>query len=135
MLVVSAVVWVAATSLVLSADTSGPGGGSKLAKPPEKQTTVPVAKSQGAADFPVIGYLEKRDRTITVKAGPNSPVYSVKTADGKVLCDNLSREQLSAQAPELSEFLKTAVADAPGAKTNARVHIKLDASVRDLRLR
>jgi hypothetical protein len=48
----------------------------------------------------------------------------------RIAGENLSKEQLSAQAPELGEFLKTAVADASGAKADARVRVKVDASLR-----
>ena len=89
-----------------------------------------VAMLKAAADFPVVGYIEKRDRTIIIKAGPKGPVYSVKTADGKVLYENLSRERLSAQAPELGEFLKSAVAGSAG-KSGAVV----DASIRSSAIR
>src|ERR1017187_5806807 len=95
----------------------------KLTTPHETQTPVPAKNVKVAADYPVICYLEQRDRTITVKAGPKGPVYSVKTADGKVLYDNLPIEQLSAQAPKLGEFLKTAVAGVGATKADARVSI------------
>ena len=114
----------------MSQDKSPPRTPAKLNASREAQTPTPTAKVKAAADFPVVGYIEKRDRTITIKAGPKGPVYSVKTADGKVLCENLSKEQLSAQAPELGEFLKTAVADASGAKADARVRVRVDASMR-----
>jgi hypothetical protein len=91
----------------------------------------PVVSAQAKADdskgdrgLPVIGYLEKQDKTITIKAGPNGPVYSVAGKDGKVLFENLSAEQLRAQAPELHDFIKTAVAadsKARRLKTDARV--------------
>jgi hypothetical protein len=58
----------------------------------------------------IIGYLEKRDRVITIKSGPKGPVYSVATKGGRVLFENLSADQLRAQAPELHEFIKTGVA-------------------------
>ena len=61
-------------------------------------------------DYPVIGYLEKQDRTITIKSGPKGRVYSVKTSNGKVLCENASLEELRAKAPELHNFVKTGVA-------------------------
>ena len=130
-LLFSAVVLVAAAGLALSQDkapsqTSRP----KLTSPHEAQSAAPVKSLKSTADLPVICYLEQRGRTITVKAGPKGPVYSVKTADGKVLYDNVSLEQLSAQAPPLGEFLKTAVAGTPGAKTDARLRIKIDASAR-----
>jgi hypothetical protein len=130
MLVWSGVVLVAVAGLVLSEDKSPPRTPAKANSLPEAQTTTPKASVKAAADFPVVGYIERRDRTIIVKAGPKGPVYSVKTADGKVLCENLSKEQLSAKAPELGEFLKTAVAGTGGAKSDARVRVKVDASMR-----
>jgi predicted lipoprotein len=129
-LLFSAAVLVAVAGLGLSQDKSPPRTPAKLDPSHAAQTSTPTAKVKPAADFPVVGYIEKRDRTITIKAGPKGPVYSVKTADGKVLCENLSKEQLSAQAPELGEFIKTAVAGVSGTKADARVRVKVDASMR-----
>jgi hypothetical protein len=130
------VVLVAAVGLALSQDKAPPQTNRpKLASPHETQSAAAGKSVKAAADLPVICYLEQRGRTITVKAGPKGPVYSVKTADGKVLYENVSLEQLSAQAPALGEFLKTAVAGAPGAKADARVRIKADASLRGSALR
>lgn len=135
-LLFSGVVLVAAAGLALSQDKATPQTSRpKLTSPHEAQ---PPAHGKGvktAADYPVICYLEQRGRTITVKAGPKGPVYSVKTADGKMLYDNVSLEQLRAQAPALGEFLKTAVAGTPGAKADARVRVKADASLRGSALR
>ena len=130
-LLVGGVVLVAAAGLALSQDKATPQSTPpKLTTPHEAQPSAPGKVIKAAADCPVICYLEQRDRTITVKAGPKGPVYCVKTASGKVLYDNVSLEQLSAQAPALGEFLKTAMAGAPGAKADARVRIKIDASMR-----
>ena len=77
-----------------------------------------------SSGFPIIGYLEKRDRVITIKSTPKGPVYNVATKDGKVLLDNLSAEQLKAQAPEIHAFIKTGMAG------DARVRSsKIDASL------
>ena len=84
--------------------------------------------SSSAAEFRVIGYLEKREQTITIKSGAKGPVYSVKTTDGKVLFENVSAEQLQAKAPELHEFLKSAMAG-NGVVKDAKARIKMDASV------
>ena len=100
----------------------------KQATPPIKASTVRMANSAKDA-FPVIGYIEKRDRTITIKAGPKGPLYSVKTLAGKLLCENVSAEQLRAQAPELNEFLKGAIADSSSGKADARVRVIRDASL------
>ena len=130
-LLVGGVVLVAAAGLALSQDKAPPQSTPpKLTTPHEAQPSAPGKVIKAAADCPVICHLEQRDRTITVKAGPKGPVYCVKTAGGKVLYDNVSLEQLSAQAPALGEFLKTAMAGAPGAKADARVRIKIDASMR-----
>ena len=130
-LMFSGVVLVVMAGLALSQDKAPPQSTRpKLATPHEAQPPAPGKAIKAAADYPVICYLEQRDRTITVKAGPKGPVYCVKTANGKVLYDNVSLEQLSAQAPALGEFLKTSMAGAPGAKADARVRIKIDASLR-----
>ena len=125
----SVVVLVGVAGFALSQDKSPQGIRPKLASPREAQTVAPARSVKAAADYPVIGFLEKRDRTITIKAGPKGPLYSVKTTDGKVLCENLSKEQLSAQAPELGEFLKRAIAGPADAKADARLRPKLDASL------
>jgi len=98
-------------------------------KAPATHAAVPSTNAIAPTDFPIIGYIEKQDREITIKAGPKGTLYSVKTADGKVLFENISSEQLRAQAPDLQEFIKTAVAAQAGPKTDARVRaIKVDAS-------
>jgi hypothetical protein len=130
-LFVAGVVLVAAAGLALSQDKAPPQSTPpKLTSPHETQPPAPGKVTKAAADYPVICYLEQRDRTITVKAGPKGPVYCVKSASGKVLFDNVSIEQLSAQAPALGEFLKTSMAGAPGAKADARLRVRIDASMR-----
>jgi hypothetical protein len=96
------------------------------AKPKPITSSKPSGTTTNAvADFPIIGYIEKRDRTITIKAGQKETIYSVKSADGKVLCNNLTLEQLRAQSPELHEFVKTAVAGniSNGTAADARIRI------------
>jgi len=118
--------------LALSQDKAAPRGTTtELTTPHEAQTAAaPARAAKGNAEYPVICYLEQRGRTITVKAGPKGPLYSVKAADGKVLYENVSLERLSAQAPALGEFLKRAVAGAGGAKSDARLRIWADLGLR-----
>jgi hypothetical protein len=113
-------------------------GGIALAQEKSKPQTAPVASPAPAASAQakaadaesdrgllVIGYLEKKDKTITIKAGLNGLVYSVAERNGKVLFENLSANQLKAQAPELHDFIKTAVAAGPGkGKTAADVRVQ-----------
>src|SRR5262245_45948830 len=63
-----------------------------------------------ATEFSVIGFLEKRDQTITIKASSKGTVYSSKNAKGKMLFENLTADELRAQAPEIHELIKNAVA-------------------------
>ncbi len=132
MLVVGGAVLVAA-GLALSEEKSAQSARPGLTNSHKARTAGPARSVKSAADLPVIGYLKGRDHMITIKAGPKGPLYSVTTADGKVLYENVSREQLSAKAPELGEFLKTAVASPAGAagtnKADARLRPVLDASI------
>jgi len=57
-----------------------------------------------------VGTLEKGDHIITLKSGPQGPVYSVATKEGKVLFEDVSAEQLKAQAPDVHALLKTGFA-------------------------
>ena len=85
---------------------------------PADRTTVFVAKDEQApaktpiesTDLIPIVQLETRDKLVTVQSGPGGLVYLVQTKDGKVLHNNLSEDQLKAQAPEIHELIKTAVA-------------------------
>jgi len=113
-------VLVGLVTLVLAEDKPAKSGAPKAAAAPVSNLRT---KTSSRADFPVIGHIERRDRTITIKAGLKGTLYSVRSADGAVLFENLSAEQLRAKAPELDEMIKTAVAG------DARI-IKADASMR-----
>src|SRR5438067_8228777 len=63
-----------------------------------------------ATNFALIGHLETRDKIVTIQSGANGLRYLVKTKEGKVLHENLSEEQLKAQAPEIHELIKMSVA-------------------------
>jgi len=82
--------------------------------PQPKRPAAAVTNAAPRSAFPVIGYLEGRGQTITIKAGPKGPVYSGKTAEGKTLFEDLSTDQLRAQAPKTYQLLKTGVASDSG---------------------
>ena len=99
---------------------------------PAARTTVSVAKDEKAsantpcesADLIPIVRLETRDKLVTVQSGPGGLVYLVQAKDGKVLHENLSEDQLKAQAPELHELIKTAVAGS-GSKDDSFMDARL----------
>jgi len=63
-----------------------------------------------ATNSALIGHLETRDKIVTIQSGATGLRYLVKTKEGKVLHENLSEEQLKAQAPEIHELIKMSVA-------------------------
>jgi hypothetical protein len=108
-----------------SVDTAVPVATAAKTNTASAPATAPVAKTDARDSYIVIGYLEKRDGTvITIKSGPKGAAYTVASKDGKVLYENLSSDQLQAKAPELHDFIKSAVAGDSKAK-----------SVKDSRLR
>jgi hypothetical protein len=113
------------TGLLLSQEKPSPTAPSKPTSAAKQVTNTAPTTTNAASDFPIIGHIEKRDRTITIEAGPKETIYSVKSADGKVLCNNLTLEQLRAQSPELHEFVKTAVVGniSNGASGDSRLRI------------
>lgn len=59
---------------------------------------------------PVIVHLQTRNEIITVMAGPDGPVYTVRAREGRMLGQRLSERELQAQLPKIYRFLKTAYA-------------------------
>ena len=121
MLATASVFLLLIAGMVFSDEAKRSTGTDATTKPPETK----AGASTNSGQFTVIGYLEKRDRVITIKAGRNGTVYSVATKDGKVLFENVSAEQLKAEAPQIHELIKTGVAG------DARVQPrKIDMSLR-----
>ena len=117
------------TGLVLAQEKAPAGNAATNAAP--SATASSPGKVQKGETLTVIGYLEKRDRVITIKSGPKGVVYTVTTKGGKVLFENLSAQQLRAQAPELHDFIKNSVAgdaSASSLKRSGRADARLDAS-------
>lgn len=106
--------------------------------PPPQTTTAQSATTRPAATtpkratgYPVIGHLEQRNRTITLKAGPQGTLYVVKSKDGKVLAAESTLEELKAQLPEVYDFLRTATGKAKPGKLPANdAALRLDGRVR-----
>lgn len=112
------------SALLLAQDK--PSGSAQSAPAPKPPPQAVATNSAATNDFPVIGYIEKRGRIITLKAGPKGTLYSAKTTEGKVLFENLSAEQLRAKAPDLQEFFKSAVGETSGkSKPYADARVRL----------
>jgi hypothetical protein len=57
----------------------------------------------------VIGTMQSRDKIVTVKTGAAGIVYSVATKEGQKLYENISADDLKAQAPALHEFIESGI--------------------------
>ncbi|MHB8519992.1 MAG: hypothetical protein ACYDH9_04470 [Limisphaerales bacterium] len=77
---------------------------------PKKAAPAPAAKQAEQikpATAPVIGYLETRDRVITIQAGSK---YTIKSKGGKVLAEDIPLDKLQAGYPDLYKLLNTGIA-------------------------
>jgi hypothetical protein len=61
--------------------------------------------------YPVIVRVVGRHQTITVTAGPECPLYTAETTDGKLLVASATLEQLRSEHPEVYRQLNPSVAE------------------------
>jgi hypothetical protein len=66
--------------------------------------------SKDMSCYPVIGHLRTKNKFITIRTGPNGPLYTVEAKDGKILAENLPAEKLYAEFPELKNVLEQGIA-------------------------
>jgi len=67
-----------------------------------------------ASDHPVVGHLKTRDKLITIRSGPDGPLYTVKSQDGRVLAVDLPASQLATRFPGLEDIVEGGIADWAG---------------------
>jgi hypothetical protein len=70
----------------------------------------PLVPDEALAGDAVMGHLQLRDRTITLVAGEGGTRFTVRAADGTVLAEQLTLEELGARHPDLLELVRTSVA-------------------------
>ena len=58
----------------------------------------------------VIGYLESRDKRITILRGPKGTAYTVQTKDGKTLAAKMSEGDLKTKYPAIFNQIKNGLA-------------------------
>jgi hypothetical protein len=61
-------------------------------------------------DSVVIGYMQSRDRVVTISQGPKGTVYTVKNKDGRVLAENISEKDLKEKYPSVYGQVKYGLA-------------------------
>jgi hypothetical protein len=70
--------------------------------------------------YPVIVRIVGRRQTITVTAGPDCPLYSAATNDGKTVVAAATLEQLRREHPDLYRHIDSTFATEPNADGRAR---------------
>ena len=80
--------------------------------------------------FVVIGYLQTRDRVVTIGRGLKGPVYTIKNKNGKVLAENISERNLKAKFPLIYSQVKDGLAG-----NDARLRKDEIDRVRDMKIR
>jgi hypothetical protein len=58
----------------------------------------------------VIGYLQSRDKVVTIIRGEKGTIYTVKTKDGKTLAENLNEKDLETKYPVIFNQVKYGLA-------------------------
>ena len=58
----------------------------------------------------VIGYMQSRDRVVTISQGPEGTVYTIKNKDGKALAENISEKDLKEKYPSVYSQVKYGLA-------------------------
>ena len=64
-----------------------------------------TARAGARVSFPPIVRLASRNYSIEISAGPKGPVYSIHSATGEMLCENLTLGELRKDRPELFQLL------------------------------
>lgn len=82
--------------------------GSEPARSEEQNQNKKDSKIQ--AQGVVIGYIESRDRIVTIARGPKGSVYTVKSKDGKVLDAKLSDKEFETKYPDIHKQIKEGLA-------------------------
>ena len=107
-IVVSAIALIFAGSVSLAHSESDKPSTPTIQK---AETTADVGDRVAASsEYPVIGTVKTRDRTIVIVSGPDGPLYSVRDKNGTVVSLELSEKDLQAQHPGIYRHIKGGLA-------------------------
>jgi len=58
----------------------------------------------------VFGYLQSRDRIVTISRGPKGTFYTIKNKNGKILAEDISEKELKEKYPSVYSQVKYGLA-------------------------
>ena len=81
-------------------------------RPEKPVATAPdeAAAAPRGPQGPVIVRLVGQHQTVTVTSGPDGPLYTAQTADGRTIVANATLAQLRTENPEVYQFIEPAMA-------------------------
>jgi hypothetical protein len=82
---------------------------SPVAQAPGAKGPAVATPSTAPAAYPVIVRLVGRDKEVTISAGPDGPVYSASTKDGRVLVTHAKLDELRVKHPDVYRFVHPAI--------------------------
>jgi hypothetical protein len=86
-------------------------GCTSAARQPVAARPAPSSTAQEQPEYPVIVRIVGRAQTVTVSAGPECALYSVKSAEGKLLVSQATLDELRARHPEVFHWIQPMVAN------------------------
>jgi len=78
---------------------------------PEEESVVFQPEEGEQSEGSVIGHLKTRDQVITITAGPDDLLYTIKSKEGGLIALNLTGEELASKFPDLHEKMEKSLAD------------------------
>jgi len=98
-------------ALMIAGGLSAQVGDQKASEPDKlKAGEQEIGQKASAGKDGVIGYLESRDKIVTLLQGPKGTLYTVKTKDGKTLAAKLSEKDFQTKYPALHDQVKHGLA-------------------------
>jgi hypothetical protein len=76
----------------------------------EEEAVMSQAQEGEQPDGTVIGHLETRDQVISIRTGPDGPLYTIRSKKGQEIATQLTREELAARFPDLHEKIEKSMA-------------------------
>lgn len=95
-----------------------------VAQPVRSPAATAERAARPTAKEAVIGHIELRDRSVTVRSTAAGLRYTIRAANGTVLHRDLTLDQLQARAPHAAEVMRT------GWARQTRPGVQVDAALR-----
>jgi hypothetical protein len=80
------------------------------ARQPKPAAAAPVNASSATPQGPVIVRLKGQHQVVTITSGPDGPLYTAQTTEGRTIVANATLAELRTDHPEVYQFIEPAMA-------------------------